>query len=44
MNILIPIAGEDKFFSREEYFFPKPLIEIEAQRALGPAIDVKLTM
>lgn len=28
MNILIPIAGEDKFFSREEYFFPKPLIEI----------------
>ena len=28
MNILIPIAGEDKFFSSDEYFFPKPLIEI----------------
>ena len=28
MNILIPIAGEDKFFSTDEYFFPKPLIEI----------------
>lgn len=28
MNILIPIAGEDKFFRQEEYFFPKPLIEV----------------
>jgi NDP-sugar pyrophosphorylase family protein len=28
MNILIPIAGEDKFFQAEEYFFPKPLVEV----------------
>ena len=28
MNILIPIAGEDRFFKPEEYFFPKPLVEI----------------
>jgi NDP-sugar pyrophosphorylase family protein len=28
MNILIPIAGEDRFFKADEYFFPKPLIEI----------------
>jgi NDP-sugar pyrophosphorylase family protein len=28
MNILIPIAGEDKFFQSEEYFFPKPLVEV----------------
>lgn len=28
MNILIPLAGEDKFFRTDEYFFPKPLVEI----------------
>ena len=28
MNILIPIAGADKFFRSDEYFFPKPLVEI----------------
>jgi len=28
MNILIPIAGEDRFFRPDEYFFPKPLVEI----------------
>jgi len=28
MNILIPIAGEDRFFKADEYFFPKPLVEI----------------
>lgn len=28
MNILIPIAGQDRFFKPEEYFFPKPLVEI----------------
>lgn len=28
MNILIPIAGDDKFFQSSEYFFPKPLVEI----------------
>jgi dTDP-glucose pyrophosphorylase len=28
VNILIPIAGEDRFFKPDEYFFPKPLVEI----------------
>jgi NDP-sugar pyrophosphorylase family protein len=28
MNILIPIAGADRFFRSDEYFFPKPLVEI----------------
>ena len=28
MNILIPIAGQDSFFRPEEYFFPKPLVEV----------------
>jgi NDP-sugar pyrophosphorylase family protein len=28
MNILVPIAGHDNFFKPEEYFFPKPLVEI----------------
>ena len=28
MNILVPIAGDDKFFRSDEYFFPKPLVEI----------------
>ena len=28
MQILIPISGHSKFFPEEEYFFPKPLIEI----------------
>ena len=28
MNILIPIAGEDRFFKPEDYFFPKPLVDI----------------
>lgn len=36
MNILIPIAGEDKFFQAEEYFFPKPLVEV----AGTPMIDL----
>lgn len=28
MNILIPMAGGDSFFPREDFHFPKPLIEI----------------
>ena len=28
MNILIPIAGRDRYFPESEYLFPKPLIDI----------------
>lgn len=28
MNILVPIAGRDKYFPEGEYIFPKPLIDI----------------
>jgi NDP-sugar pyrophosphorylase family protein len=28
MKILVPMAGDDKFFRSDEYFFPKPLVEI----------------
>ena len=28
MQILIPISGYSSFFSRDEFYFPKPLIEI----------------
>jgi NDP-sugar pyrophosphorylase family protein len=28
MNILIPIAGRDKYFREEDFAFPKPLIDI----------------
>lgn len=28
MQILIPIAGHSQFFSKEEFYFPKPLIEV----------------
>ena len=28
MNILVPIAGRDKYFPEKDYVFPKPLIDI----------------
>jgi len=28
MQILVPISGYSKFFPKEEYYFPKPLIEV----------------
>jgi NDP-sugar pyrophosphorylase family protein len=31
MQILIPISGRTAFFPPEEYFFPKPLIEVAGQ-------------
>lgn len=36
MQILIPIAGYSAFFSKEEFYFPKPLIEV----AGTPIIEV----
>ena len=35
MRVLLPIAGDDRFFRKEEYPFPKPLIEIDGQAMLG---------
>ena len=31
MQILIPISSESKFFPKEEFYFPKPLIEVAGQ-------------
>jgi NDP-sugar pyrophosphorylase family protein len=31
MQILIPISGRTSFFPEDEYFFPKPLIEVAGQ-------------
>lgn len=36
MQILIPISGHSTFFPKEEYFFPKPLIEVAGK----PMIEV----
>jgi dTDP-glucose pyrophosphorylase len=40
MQILIPISGRTPFFSAEEYFFPKPLIEVAGQ----PMIELVIGM
>ena len=39
MQILIPIAGRTNFFPQEDYFFPKPLIEIFDQPMIQLVVD-----
>jgi dTDP-glucose pyrophosphorylase len=39
INILIPIAGKNQFFSGNEYPFPKPLIEINSKTMIEHVID-----
>jgi NDP-sugar pyrophosphorylase family protein len=39
INILIPIAGKNQFFSGSEYPFPKPLIEINGKTMIEHVID-----
>lgn len=36
MQILIPISGTSAFFPKEQYFFPKPLVEV----AMRPMIEI----
>lgn len=39
MNILIPIAGHDKFFKEEDFAFPKPLIDILGKSMIEHTIN-----
>ena len=39
INILIPLAGKNQFFSETEYPFPKPLIEINGKTMIEHIID-----
>lgn len=39
VNILIPLAGKNQFFSENEYPFPKPLIEFNGKTMIEHIID-----
>ena len=39
INILIPMAGNNQFFSEAEYPFPKPLIEINDKMMIEHVVD-----
>jgi NDP-sugar pyrophosphorylase family protein len=39
MKILVPLAARDQFFKAEEYFFPKPLVEVNGQPMIKLAIE-----
>ena len=39
MNLVIPIASNSKFFNIEEYFYPKPLIEILGKPMIQHVIE-----
>ena len=39
INILIPLAGTNQFFSESEYPYPKPLIEIHDKTMIEHVIE-----
>ena len=39
MQVLIPISSRSQFFSNEEYFFPKPLIEVAGRSMIELVIS-----
>ena len=39
MQILIPISGHSLFFPKEEFYFPKPLIEIAGKPMIELVIE-----
>jgi hypothetical protein len=39
MRVLIPVAGEDRFFPPSEYHFPKPLVEISGEPMIVRVIE-----
>jgi len=39
INILIPLAGSNQFFSEAEYPYPKPLVEIHGKTMIEHVID-----
>lgn len=44
MNILIPISASDAYFSKEDFAFPKPLIDILGKPMVGHTIDSLLSL
>ena len=39
MQVLIPISSRTSFFPSEEYFFPKPLIEVAGRPMIELVVD-----
>ena len=39
MKILVPMAAGDQFFDKEDYHFPKPLVEVAGQPMIKLVID-----
>ena len=39
MQVMIPLAGKDRFFDPEEYGFPKPLIEVRGRPMIHWVVD-----
>ena len=39
MQIIIPIQGKSIFFNADEYYFPKPLIEIDGRLMIEHVIE-----
>jgi dTDP-glucose pyrophosphorylase len=39
INVLMPLGGGSKFFNREEYFYPKMLVEIQGKPMVQHAIE-----
>lgn len=39
MKILVPIAAQDSFFKRDEFFYPKPLIDVDGKPMIARAVE-----
>ena len=39
LEIIIPISSNSKFFPNEEYYFPKPLIDIDGSPLIVKVIE-----
>lgn len=39
MKVLVPIAAQDLFFKRDEFFYPKPLIDVDGKPMIARAVE-----
>lgn len=39
LNIVIPLAGSSNFFDKEQFFFPKPLIEFAGKMMIEHVLE-----
>lgn len=39
MKVLVPIAAQDSFFKRDEFFYPKPLIDVDGRPMIERAVE-----